>query len=151
MASTDLTDLPEIDFLILADRAEAINGKLYMMGGAWDRMTIADFNQQNPFSIAIGVLVPWLYANESLPLVVSIEHEDGVKIPPELHALVNVGRPPNSVKGQSFRAIIAAQGHWKLPGPGTYIVKASLNAHARKQVQFHVNQLQSLPIPSPTQ
>lgn len=150
MASRELTERPEIDFLILADRAEGINGKLYMMGGAWDRLTIADFSQQNPFSIAIGVLVPWHYANESLSLVVSIEHEDGARVPPELRALVNVGRPPNSVKGQSFRAIIAAQGQWKLPGPGTYVVKAVLNDYARKDVSFHVDDLRSPPVPPPS-
>ena len=33
-----LPEQVEVDFLQLADRAEVLEGKLYMMGGAWDRL-----------------------------------------------------------------------------------------------------------------
>jgi len=127
---------PDIDFLILGDRVEAVNGKLYMMGGAWDRLNVVDFNQPVPFGFAVGILIPWNDANEALPLTITISGEDGEKITPDLQTTVSVGRPPNAVKGQSFRAVIAVQGTWKLPKPGTYVVRASLT-DGRKEVRFY--------------
>src|SRR5229473_2372195 len=44
----------QTDYLVLADRAEAINGKLYMVGGGWDRVGLfqipgpADFDVGKP-------------------------------------------------------------------------------------------------------
>ena len=40
-----LDQKPTIDFLLIADRAEVVSGKLYMMGGAWDHITITDLGQ----------------------------------------------------------------------------------------------------------
>ena len=37
-----LLEQVEIDFLLLADKAEILNGKLYMMGGAWDRIHLKE-------------------------------------------------------------------------------------------------------------
>ena len=140
---------PEIDFLILADRAEAVNGKLYMMGGGWDRLTILDFAQPVGINLAIGVLVPWNDTNEPLPLTIWIEDQDFNKITPELTAMVSVGRPPNAVKGQTFRAIIAVQNAWKLPGPGTYLVKVTV-PEGKRIAKFYAltpDGTQSLPPP----
>ena len=54
----------EIDFLLLADRAEVLNGKLYLMGGAWDRRQIRDIDSPVSLTIVVGVLVPWNLTNE---------------------------------------------------------------------------------------
>ena len=42
-------DKPEVDFLVLADHAEVVGGKLYMMGGGWDIRRIEDFSK--PFNM----------------------------------------------------------------------------------------------------
>ena len=67
----------EVDFLLLADRAEVLNGKLYMMGGAWDRRNIRDIAAPVPLSIVVGVLIPWNLTNEPHQLRLRIEDEDG--------------------------------------------------------------------------
>jgi hypothetical protein len=135
---TSLFEQPEIDFLVLADRAEAVNGKLYMMGGAWDRLQLADFSQPAVFSIALSVLVPWSSTNEDHPLHIFIESEDGTRLAQEVQINVNVGRPPNAIRGQSFRALIALNGAWSLPGPGTYRVVATLAGQEPKRTVFYV-------------
>lgn len=133
-----LSERPVIDFLILADRAEAVNGKLYLMGGAWDQLFVNDIKQPVSFSLAIGVLVPWNLTNQNHALSIHIEHEDGREIRPTLQATVNVGRPSHSVPGQWFRAILAIQGQWLLPDYGTYCVVASLSDADSKRTAFHV-------------
>ena len=48
---------PTIEFMFLADRAEAINGKLYVMGGCWDRVEVAGLPMTYPLAIALRVVV----------------------------------------------------------------------------------------------
>ncbi len=127
---------PEIDFLILADRAEGINGKLYLMGGGWQELYVADFAQPASFSLAVGILVPWNATNEDHLLNIFIEHDDGSRIQPEMPVKLNVGRPPNAVPGQEFRAIIAVNGQWKLPGPGSYRAIAAVGHDLVRRASF---------------
>ena len=131
-------DQVEVDFLLLADRAEVLNGKLYMMGGAWDRRHVRDITAPVPLTIVVGVLVPWNATNEPHHLRVRIEDEDGTPAPPEVEATVNVGRPVNATQGQSFRATAVIHNRWSLPRFGTYRVVASMGEHTEKRVAFYV-------------
>ncbi|MFN8633634.1 MAG: hypothetical protein U0893_07255 [Chloroflexota bacterium] len=128
---------PEIDFVILADRAEAVNGRLYMMGGGFDRLHVATFEAPVEFSVALGVLVPWIAANEHHRLLVGIEHEDGRPVDKAIEIGLNVGRPPTAIPGQSFRATIAIQAAIKLPGPGGYCVSARVGDHSPRRTVFY--------------
>jgi hypothetical protein len=133
----ELVEQPDIDFLIVADRAEAINGKLYLMGGAWDQLYVVDFDQPVQFSLAIGVIVPWASTNQEHPLRVAVENEDGTVIQPDMQIRVNMGRPPGARPGQPFRALIAVQGAWRLPGPGTYRIQATVDDARSRRTVFH--------------
>lgn len=128
---------PDIDFLILADKAEAINGKLYMMGGGWERLFVNDFAEAITVNLAIGILVPWSETNKNHPVIISLEHEDGTKVASDFQMAVNVGRPPTSVPGQSFRAIITVEAKWRLPGPSAYRVIAEIPGVTSKRTAFY--------------
>ncbi|MFN8523328.1 MAG: hypothetical protein U0821_09525 [Chloroflexota bacterium] len=128
---------PEIDFLIVADRVEAVNGRLYMMGGAIDTFNVIDFARPVGISLALGILVPWNAANEDHAFNVSVESEDGSKIEPDISGNLNVGRPSTAIRGQSFRALIAINAAWTLPGPGTYRVMANVAGAQPKREVFH--------------
>lgn len=128
----------EIDFLLLADRAEVLNGKLYMMGGAWDRRQIRNIGTPVSLTIVASVLVPWNLTNEPHRLRIRIEDEDGSPVPPELDATVNVGRPVNATQGQSFRATAVINNRWTVPKFGSYGVVASVEGHGEKRVTFYV-------------
>src|SRR5262245_30791421 len=111
---------PILDFLIVADRAEVVNGKLYMMGGAWDRLYVRNFDEPVGFFIALGVLVPWNATNIDHQVDLRLHSEDGAPIGPEFGVSLNVGRPPQASRGQSFRAHVAAANSFTLPGAGAY-------------------------------
>ncbi len=127
----------EVDFLLLADRAEVLNGKLYMMGGAWDRRHIRDITAPVPLTIVVGVLVPWNLTNEPHRLEIRLEDEDGSPVLPQVEATVNVGRPVNATQGQSFRATAVVNNRWALPKFGTYRVVASMGGYTEKRVAFY--------------
>ena len=130
-------DQVEVDFLLLADRAEVLNGKLYMMGGAWDRRHMKDIGAPVSLTIVVGVLVPWNLTNEPHRLRIRIEDEDGSPVPPEVEATVNVGRPVSATQGQSFRATAVINNRWSLPRFGTYRVAASMLGQSEKRVAFY--------------
>src|SRR5579859_2302639 len=136
---------PILDFLIVADRAEAVNGKLYMMGGAWDRLFVQDFQQPVSFSIALSVVVPWTATNREHRVTINLQTEDGQSIEPTIAVAVNVGRPPTAEAGQSFRAIIVANAAFKLPGPGAYVLSASLAGSPSQRTVFYAISLSNVP------
>ena len=137
---------PIIEFLLLADHAEAVNGKLYLMGGAWDRLVLSDFSQPQRFSLALGILVPWSATDEQFHLTLVIENDDG-KVLQTFDANVVQGRPPTAVPGQSFRALLALNGAMVIPAPGTYRVVARLSNGHQKTTTFHASALSPSPAP----
>ena len=134
MSTPEVEDVT-VDFLILADRAEVLNGKLYMMGGGYTHQNIVDFSKPLVLSMALGVLVPWHKTNERHEVAIRIEDEDGNELEPKIDAAVEVGRPPQAVQGEIFRPIIAVSGQWKIPGPGTYRIVTTVG-NDRKVVNF---------------
>ena len=74
-------DQIEIDFIMVADWAETINGKLYIQGAGWDRILRPP--KENPavgFAIAVGILVPWNLTNQQHQFELSIIDGDGVPV-----------------------------------------------------------------------
>lgn len=135
--NADLFDeRPEVEFLILADHAEAVNGKLYLMGGGWDRRAVADFRQPQTFAVAVGVLIPWNDTNRPLPLEVSLRNADGTLIAPALQTQLVAGRPANATPGQKLRYMLAVNMQVPLPQPGEYVVEAQVGASSAKHVSF---------------
>jgi hypothetical protein len=136
---------PALDFLILADYAEAVNGKLYLMGGGWDRLRIPDFSQPHRLSLAVGVLVPWNATNQQHNLNLRVEGEDG-QLLLEIALPILAGRPPTLRSGESQRLVFAINGPLQLPGPGTFAIRALLNGEEARRTVFHA---EAAPPPSP--
>ncbi|MCL4370384.1 MAG: hypothetical protein M1380_05700 [Chloroflexi bacterium] len=142
--STQELDQPSVDFLILADRAEAVNGKLYMMGGGWDRISVADFSQPQTLSLAMGILVPWNATNTNHNLAVRIETQDATELV-AMGLSFNAGRPPTLRPAESQRLVLAFQLALTLPAPGTYVVSALIGDHECKRVVFYALMLPTIP------
>src|SRR5206468_8578750 len=47
------------DFLIIADGAQVADGKLYLLGGAWNRLALPQFPGSAPIAVALGLMVGW--------------------------------------------------------------------------------------------
>jgi hypothetical protein len=127
--------VPSIDYLLLADRAEALNGKLYMMGGGWDRLAIGDFNQPVLICIALGIAVPWNATNRQHTLTLHIEDADGKSIA-QVNAGFVAGRPPQIEVGASQRIPMVINLGCVLRGPGVYAVVATINDQESRRVTF---------------
>ena len=140
----------EIDFVILADSAQAVGGKLYMLGGGWDVLTIRQFPAQHPFAVAIGVSVPWTETNQRRSLTIDITDEDGQEAA-KMTGQLEVGRPVGLPAGQPQRVLIALHSVLRIERPGGYVVIANLEDEVTKRVPFRVIASPSTKPPPPQQ
>ncbi len=140
-------DQPGVDFLILADRAESINGKLYLMGGVWDQIGVIDFSKPVVFSIALGILIPWNATNLDHKLRVQLLDEDGNQLF-SVDGGFKVGRPPQLPQGASQHNVLAITVSAVLPKPGTYSVEAAINEAEQRTTTFFAFQAPHPSVPA---
>lgn len=135
--------------MLLADYAEEVNGKLYIMGGGWSKVLTPDV----PFSMAlvIKLSIPWMEANrlheldvrlltENFEQVTSGEGDEKADV--RLPAKVEVGRPPGIRPGSYLDAPLAARFQGLILSPGSYLWELKVNDRLLKRVPFDVVQPQ---------
>lgn len=128
----------EVEFLILADAAQAVGGKLYMLGGGWDVLTINNaFPAQRPFAIALGLSVAWNETNQRHNVTVEIADEDGQQAA-TMSGQLEVGRPPGLPSGQPQRVVIALDGVLRIEKPGGFVIVAKVEDQEAKRVRFRI-------------
>jgi hypothetical protein len=116
----------KVGFLMLADHAEAINGKLYMVGGGWNVLRLPELPHDWAFHIALGLDVGWEETNEHHDLSVTIHDPDGNELGEGLAAELEAGRPPGTPPGQEQRLVmsIGAGATFTVQGPHAAVVEA---------------------------
>ena len=66
----------EVEWLILAEAAQVVDSKMYMLGGGWDQLTTgSDFPLEHRFAIAI--LAPVDKTNQAHPFTFVFMDEEG--------------------------------------------------------------------------
>ena len=74
---------PSVDIALLADAVQASQGKLYVLGGGWDVLTVRSLPARHPsMGIGLRVRVPWGWPGESVVLEVELQDEDGWSVLP---------------------------------------------------------------------
>ncbi|HEV8633688.1 MAG TPA: hypothetical protein VG370_05525 [Chloroflexota bacterium] len=85
----------EVEWLILADAAQVLGGKLFLLGGGWDVLTVnSAFPLQQRCAVAVALRVPWNETNQRHQVEIEIEDEDGQHELFSVGAEVEVGRRP---------------------------------------------------------
>lgn len=130
-----------LEYVTLANHAEAWNGLLYLQGAGWTdiRPPLGPDGQLSTvhFGIGLSVLVGWNDANQRFPLSLSINAEDGGEPLIRLDGQIEQGRPPGLRPGQDLRSVLAMNADLQFPGAGGYEVRASLGESIRT-VSFRV-------------
>jgi hypothetical protein len=98
--------------MMLADAAQSVAGKLYILGGGWSVMALPP----QPSAIALHIRVPWDEANRRHQLRIELLNIDGepvlIDTPIGMQALrieneFEVGRPPGVKPGSSLDLSLA--------------------------------------------
>jgi hypothetical protein len=99
--------------ILLCDAAEAVNGKLYILGGGWS----VTGPRPVPSALAIKLDVPWTEANRKIPVLIELLDADGRPFvvedpqgslqPVKVGMEIEVGRPPGLAPGTPLDATLA--------------------------------------------
>lgn len=133
-----------IPYMLLADAAEALGGKLYILGGGWDRLLLAQLPGRSvkPFAVAIGIKVPYSHTNRKFVLSVELVDADGNRIGEPLSAQLETGRPPGLPPGTPQTAVIAIGTNPEFPGPGRFSFVGRVDGQIKNNVAFDIVQFQ---------
>ena len=108
---------------MLADAAQVVDGKLYVLGGAWNRYHCHAFPTQAAMAFAVSVLVDWEDSGRRFPVTLALVDEAGVPIIPEITAQAEVGRPEG--ERTQHRTLLAVSANIMIPRAGRYTLQAS--------------------------
>ena len=95
----------EVEWLMLADSAQVVGSKLYLLGGGWDVLAVhKDFPFGQQLAIALAVKVPWNETNQRHNFEIEVLSEDQQTEEPKSIAKMGgqfeVGRPTGIPVGQ---------------------------------------------------
>jgi len=138
-----------LDFLVLADRAEAVNGKLYMVGGGFDRVSVPVFPANANFDVALGAMVDYNETNEPHSFELRLENVDNEVVLGPIGGQVEVGRPPGMKPGQSQRVMLVIRGPFPIPAPGEYSWVAVLDGSQQEPTRFWLDKVELPAVPPP--
>ena len=124
----------EIDFVILADFAQAAQGKLNLIGGGWNLHHAKEYPSNLLLGLGIGILVPWSETNRQHTLQFEIKKSEGPKVMGGKGDYI-VGRDVATPSGMTQRVTLGISAPVQLPESGTYEVIVS-TAGQQKRVTF---------------
>jgi hypothetical protein len=122
-------DTISLDYLLVADSADVVNGKLYMLGGAWDNLKVPQLPGPPavPFAVAVGIDVPWSLTNRKLRFSVDVVDADGGEVAQLVGGELEVGRPPGLRAGTPQRFQITVPAQPQFTAPGRYVIRCSVD------------------------
>jgi len=129
--------------LLLADSAQAVDGKLYVLGGGWSIIG----PEPSPIAIAMKIEVPWDQANRrhlwQLELLdadgnpVSATGPEGDAEPIEISGEFEVGRPPGLKPGTPLDLPLAiTMSPLPLPPGARYVWRLSIDGASHEDWQL---------------
>ena len=127
----------DIEWLILADAAQVMEGKLYLLGGGWSVVTAQQpFPVQQRLGIAAAVRVPWHETNQRHPIEIEVLTDDGSSLA-RIGAELEAGRPPGLPPGDQ-RVQLAIELMVPIERAGSYAVVARVDGAEGARTVFHV-------------
>jgi hypothetical protein len=124
-----------IDYLVTADYAEVVNGKLYLMGGGWDKFRPPSYPSTMRMGIAVGIRVPYLDANVPHHLTVVLRSADG-EVAFKLEGQIETGRPPGS-RGEPSLVPVAVNALIELAKPTSLELIADVDGQSVRRIPIH--------------
>ena len=130
-----------IHALMLADSAQAVDGKLYILGGAWNILRFPEFPAQLIVGIAVAIDVDWNETNTRHHLDVHFEDADGGADGPHDRRRLR-GRPAaRRDAGTDLRIVFAVNGPLAIRTPGQYSAVASIGGTELARARFQAVQV----------
>ena len=136
----------EIDAtMLLCDAAQAVGGKLYVLGGGWSILT--KVQPRANMSLAVKLAVPWSRANEPIQIEAALVTDQGHEVtqtgeqgelPVRAEGNLEVGRPPGLRHGTPLDATFVLNFEGLDLDPGGYVWELRAGGEPAARVPFQV-------------
>jgi hypothetical protein len=126
-----------------ADHADAVNGKVYVNGGFWNRWRSASYPQVFPPLAVVAVLdVPFAQYHRDHKIIISLVDADEKEQPLRAEGIIRVGADPSMDYGESSLVPFAANfANVLIPSAGTYSFVLSVDGAELDRFQVKAMQL----------
>lgn len=127
--------------MLLCDAADAVGGKLYIIGGGWSQILAP--NAPVNMALAVKLAVPWDQANERISIQASLLTEDGKPVdlgegPFSAGGELEVGRPPGLKRGTPLDAPFVLNFAGLVLIPGGYVWELEIDNQVKARAPFRV-------------
>jgi len=133
---------PSIEFALLADAVQAMNGKLFVLGGGWDTIWVRSFPARH-HTMAIGtrLRIPWSSEPQTFELTVQLVDEDGKPIFDTIRHSLTVA-PPKGVPDGFEHGVVRAFTFNNVPfhQPGEYSFVMAIDGAETGRLRFSVRE-----------
>lgn len=136
---------PRLTTFMLADHAEALNGKLYVTGGSWNIIYARDLPYEHPhLSVAATIEVPWTATNETHSFRVELFDADRKPaLPQKLEGQLEVGRPPGMRPGDYTNVVLVFNvNKLKFEEPGSYSFVMTMDETTLGDAKFKLQRIE---------
>jgi len=123
-----------IDFLLTADFAEVVQGKVYIMGAGWDKFAPPTYPAVMRIGLAAGIRVPYLESNVPHHLSVTLRSGDGEDLF-KIEGDLETGRPAGS-RGESVLVPLAVNAQVDVRGPQLMELVAEVDGRSTKRISI---------------
>jgi hypothetical protein len=128
--------------LLLCEAAQAVAGKLYVLGGGW-RDVKPPAGAPIPMALAMMISVPWNMANQKIELDTRLLTAAGEPVdlgdgPVQARATIEVGRPPGVEPGTSLDTPLALNTGLLPLAPGSYVWHVEAGGDVLARAPFRV-------------
>lgn len=128
-----LVERVTIDFVLLADFAQAVNGKLTVVGGGWNILNATQYPFAVPFGLGLGFLVPWGETNRKHSFKFVIRRSEGTELANGTGEF-EVGRGAGTPSGMTQRVVVGVSGQIQVPEAGTYEVIVAVGEDEKRVI-----------------
>jgi hypothetical protein len=129
-----------------ADHAAVENGKLYVNGGAWNRIGYPSFPAVQTFAVAAILHIPWRAHGQNHSFVIWFEDADGQNVGGRIEGSFQAAVPPGALSGDYTIAPAAINiNGFVFERPGDYAAVLSLDGTEISRWRFRVAQTFGIP------
>jgi hypothetical protein len=137
------------EWLILADAAQVVAGKLYVIGGGWDTLAVTQqFPVTRQIALAAAFTISWNETNQKHSVELEIATDDGSSVA-KIEGQLEAGRPPGIPLGTSQRAQLAATLGLEFKTPGVYSIVSRISGQEDARTHFNVVDATPRQVPTP--
>jgi hypothetical protein len=140
------TSGPDVEAtMLLCDYAQAVGGKLYIVGGGWSMLTMLE--PRVNMSLAVKLSVPWSRANERINIEAKLITDQGAEVlqqtddgeaPIRAGGDMELGRPPGLRHGTPLDATFVLNFQGLDLEAGGYVWELKVGQNTAARVPFQV-------------